>query len=116
MSVSTPTKSAVLPTPSAFEISEFLLCARFGDPTDLDDIKAFVAKYGKSWLADAKDDRGNTCLHMAGGNGHAGKLFELAQVQMDCRRVLSGLILVCYGETTQIGLKGEDGLGTYAYH
>lgn len=62
-----------LPTPSHDELSELLLCARYGDASDLDDIKAFVAKYGDQWLAEAKDERGNTCLHLAGANGHEGE-------------------------------------------
>ncbi|ORY88121.1 hypothetical protein BCR35DRAFT_302041 [Leucosporidium creatinivorum] len=62
--------TAALPTPSKDELDELLLCARYGDDSDLDDIKAFIAKFGDKWLAEAKDDRGNTCLHLAGANGH----------------------------------------------
>lgn len=62
-------------TPTEFDISEVLACARYGDEGDLDDIKTFVAKFGPQALADAKDDSGNTALHMAGGNGHLGKLW-----------------------------------------
>lgn len=65
--------STALPTPSKDELDELLLCARYGDDSDLDDIKTFVAKYGDKWLAEAKDDRGNTCLHLAGANGHEGE-------------------------------------------
>jgi hypothetical protein len=61
-----------LPVPSAFEQSELLLCARYGDPTDLDDIKKFVTQFGEKWLEEVRDERGNTMLHMAGGNGHTG--------------------------------------------
>lgn len=63
--------------PTEFELSELLLCARYGDESDLHDIKAFVGKYGQSWLADARDSRGNTMLHMAGGNGHAGQFLSV---------------------------------------
>lgn len=75
---SNPTMSApaTLPTPSPEEVQELVLCARYGDDSDLDDIKVFVAQYGEKWLADARDDRGNTCLHMAGGNGHLGEFLE----------------------------------------
>lgn len=55
-----------------FELNELLLCARYGEPDDLNDIQTFVAKYGTSWLETARDERGNTMLHMAGGNGHQG--------------------------------------------
>lgn len=61
-----------LPTPSADELAELLQCARYGEADDLVDLQKFVERYGASWLAEAKDDRGNTCLHMAGGNGHVG--------------------------------------------
>lgn len=40
------------------------------------DIQRFAAHYGDEWLAKAKDDRGNTALHMAGGNGHTGEFRE----------------------------------------
>jgi len=63
-----------LPSPSDFDNSEVLACARYGDEGDLDDIKAFVAKFGAEALAEATDESGNTALHMAGGNGHLGKL------------------------------------------
>lgn len=65
--------SPARPTPTKEELDELLLCARYGDESDLTDIKAFVEKYGDSWLAEAKDDRGNTCLHLAGANGHEGE-------------------------------------------
>ncbi|KAK4704274.1 hypothetical protein P7C70_g1935, partial [Phenoliferia sp. Uapishka_3] len=58
------------PTPAAEELSELLQCARYGEADDLADMTKFVETYGKEWLAEARDDRGNTCLHMAGGNGH----------------------------------------------
>ncbi|KAI5475517.1 Ankyrin repeat containing protein [Pseudohyphozyma bogoriensis] len=58
------------PTPSTEQIDELILCARYGEADDLADLKTFVETYGPHWLAEAKDERGNTCLHMAGGNGH----------------------------------------------
>lgn len=64
------------PTPTKDELDELLLCARYGDDSDLADIKAFVDKYGESWLSEVKDDRGNTCLHVAGANGHEGEAFN----------------------------------------
>ncbi|KDE07110.1 hypothetical protein MVLG_02680 [Microbotryum lychnidis-dioicae p1A1 Lamole] len=65
--MSTPTTK---PQPTSEEISELLLCARYGDEEDLEEMRAFVDKYGAEWLADAKDERGNTCLHLSGANGH----------------------------------------------
>ncbi|KAK4055965.1 hypothetical protein OIO90_002958 [Microbotryomycetes sp. JL221] len=65
--------------PSQDEIDELLLCARYGDQQDLNDMKAFVDAYGATWLADAQDDNGNTCLHLAGANGHVDIVSYLLQ-------------------------------------
>ncbi|GAA5918368.1 hypothetical protein JCM5296_000019 [Sporobolomyces johnsonii] len=61
------------PVPTAAELSEVLDCFRYGDLAqgDFDDIRRFADTYGDDALLDVKDDRGNTALHMAGGNGHA---------------------------------------------
>ncbi|GAA6013433.1 hypothetical protein JCM11491_006077 [Sporobolomyces phaffii] len=60
------------PQPSQDEILAVLDCFRYGDVEegDFEDIKKFTAAYGDSVLAELKDDRGNTPLHLAGGNGH----------------------------------------------
>lgn len=60
------------PTPSDEEVAALLDCFRYGDleQDDLGDIQRFAEHYGDEWLANARDDRGNTPLHMAGGNGH----------------------------------------------
>ncbi|KAM0756061.1 hypothetical protein T439DRAFT_320751 [Meredithblackwellia eburnea MCA 4105] len=63
-------------TPTAEELEELIQCARYGEQEDLDDMVTFVAKYGNDYLATAKDDRGNSCLHMACANGHI-KTLEL---------------------------------------
>jgi ankyrin repeat protein len=55
--------------PSADEQEELLLSARFGE---IDDVKAFVDEHGETTLADARDDSGNTILHMTCANGHEG--------------------------------------------
>ncbi|OCF43847.1 cytoplasmic protein [Kwoniella heveanensis CBS 569] len=55
------------PTPTAEEVEEVLLSARYGE---LDEIKEFVDKFGAESLGPAKDERGNTVLHMCCGNGH----------------------------------------------
>lgn len=61
--------------PSQDEILAVLDCFRYGDieEGDFEDIKKFTAAYGDQVLAELRDDRGNTALHMAGGNGHTGK-------------------------------------------
>lgn len=63
------------PTPSDEEVAALLDCFRYGDleQDDLGDIQRFAEHYGDRWLAEARDDRGNTPLHMAGGNGHLGE-------------------------------------------
>ncbi|WVQ96060.1 hypothetical protein IAU59_003160 [Kwoniella sp. CBS 9459] len=55
------------PTPTAEEVEEILLSARYGE---LDEIKEFVEKFDAESLGSAKDERGNTVLHMCCGNGH----------------------------------------------
>ncbi|KAI0629474.1 ankyrin [Trametes polyzona] len=57
------------PTPD--DLEEVLLSCRYGD---LDDIKQFVDKFGPDTLATARDEAGNTVLHMAAGNGHTDAL------------------------------------------
>ncbi|GAA5987001.1 hypothetical protein JCM5350_002811 [Sporobolomyces pararoseus] len=59
--------------PSQEEILAVLDCFRYGDleEGDFEDIKKFTSAYGDQVLAELRDDRGNTALHMAGGNGHA---------------------------------------------
>ncbi|RSH78377.1 uncharacterized protein EHS24_002102 [Apiotrichum porosum] len=55
------------PTPTQEELDDILLSARFGE---VDEIKAFGEQYGWDALAGARDERGNSTLHMACGNGH----------------------------------------------
>lgn len=55
--------------PTDEQIEDAILSARFGD---LDDLKTFVDAFGKEALAEARDERGNTVLHMCCGNGHLG--------------------------------------------
>ncbi|OCF61817.1 cytoplasmic protein [Kwoniella mangroviensis CBS 10435] len=54
-------------TPVTEDIEEVLLSARYGE---VDELKEFVEKFGAGPLAEAKDERGNTVLHMCCGNGH----------------------------------------------
>ncbi|KAI1782749.1 ankyrin [Ganoderma leucocontextum] len=60
-----------LATPTIDDIEELLLSARYGDA---DDIQQFVAKFGSDALATARDDNGNSVLHMVAGNGHTDAL------------------------------------------
>ena len=56
---------------------DLLLSCRYDD---LPDVEAFVATFSSAALNDAIDDNGNTVLHMAAGNGHAGKHPPLARM------------------------------------
>lgn len=56
-------------TPTSDEQEDLLLSARYGE---IDDVKAFADKYGATALADARDESGNTILHMTCANGHEG--------------------------------------------
>ncbi|BEJ15158.1 hypothetical protein CspHIS471_0409250 [Cutaneotrichosporon sp. HIS471] len=53
------------PTPD--ELEDLVLSARYGD---LEDVQAFADAYGWEAVSSARDDRGNSGLHMACGNGH----------------------------------------------
>ena len=55
--------------PSQEELEDIILSARYGE---LEEIQEFVKRYGNDSIASARDERGNTCLHMAAANGHAG--------------------------------------------
>ncbi|KAG6330663.1 hypothetical protein ID866_8425 [Astraeus odoratus] len=62
------TTTDIHPTPSQDDLEDLLLSCRYGD---LQDVQDFVARHSAVPLGDAQDDRGNTVLHMACGNGHA---------------------------------------------
>lgn len=59
------------PVPTAEDLEEILLSCRYGD---LEDIQQFVDKFGADALATARDDAGNTILHMVAANGHTGSV------------------------------------------
>ncbi|KAI0828052.1 cytoplasmic protein [Trametes gibbosa] len=61
--------SLAVPLPEDFE--ELLLSCRYGD---LEDIHQFVDRFGPDVFASARDDAGNTVLHMVAGNGHTDAL------------------------------------------
>jgi ankyrin repeat protein len=56
--------------PSYEDTEELLLSCRYGD---LDDLKSFVQRFGTNSVGDARDENGNTVLHMASANGHIGE-------------------------------------------
>lgn len=61
--------ASTLPTPTADDNEELLLSCRYGD---LDDVRAFVEKFGAEAATAARDENGNTVLHMTCANGHEG--------------------------------------------
>lgn len=93
--ISTPTFSPLhtnMSKSSQDEILAVMDCFRYGDleEGDFEDIKRFTSAYGDQVLAELVDDRGNTALHMAGGNGHTGKSMALIEMR---KSWISGLIL-----------------------
>ena len=60
-----------LSSPTPDDLEELLLSARYGD---VDDIQQFVDKFGSDALTTARDDNGNSILHMVAGNGHTGTI------------------------------------------
>lgn len=52
------------------DTEDLLLSCRYGD---LDDAKSFVDRFGTALLGEARDENGNTILHMASANGHTGE-------------------------------------------
>ncbi len=58
------------PLPNAEELEDVLLACRYGD---IDDVRAFVDKYGIEVLSNARDEQQNTVLHMTAANGHDGE-------------------------------------------
>ncbi|KAL7414938.1 ankyrin repeat-containing domain protein [Mrakia frigida] len=63
--MSTPPTS--FPSPSEEDLEEALLSCRYGE---LPEVQSYVLDFGIDSLASARDESGNTCLHMAAGNGH----------------------------------------------
>jgi hypothetical protein len=66
--------SAITNSPTPEEVEDVLLSCRYGD---LEDVQAFVEKFGDEPLKSARDDRGNNVIHMCCGNGHTGKSSNL---------------------------------------
>ncbi len=56
--------------PTQEQIDELILSCRYGE---LDEVKQFTDEFGWDPVNQARDDRGNTVLHMICGNGHIGK-------------------------------------------
>jgi len=55
--------------PSEGDLEDVLLSCRYGD---IEDVQQFSVRFGVGALADARDFNGNTAVHMACANGHAG--------------------------------------------
>ncbi|KAH8994606.1 ankyrin repeat-containing domain protein [Lactarius akahatsu] len=53
--------------PSPEDTEDFILSCRYGD---IDDLKSFVERFGTDSVGNARDENGNTVLHMASANGH----------------------------------------------
>jgi ankyrin repeat protein len=75
--------------PNEEEVEDLVLSCRYGD---LDDVKLFVEKFGFEKVADARDGRGNTVLHMIAANGHNGAHIYLQVVACDVFRTLTRLL------------------------
>lgn len=56
-------------TPTQDDYEELILSCRYGD---LEDVESFISQFGVDHLATARDEHGNTILHMAAANGHTG--------------------------------------------
>ncbi|OBZ69629.1 Ankyrin repeat-containing protein P16F5.05c [Grifola frondosa] len=56
-----------LSIPSSEDLEELLLSCRYGD---VEDIQQFIDRFGPDALNSARDDGGNSVLHMVAGNGH----------------------------------------------
>ena len=57
-------------TPTQEQVEDFLLSCRYGE---LKEAQAFVEKFGEVAVESARDDRGNSAVHMCCGNGHVGE-------------------------------------------
>jgi ankyrin repeat protein len=66
--------SAPTTTPTQEEVEDFLLSCRYGE---LEEVTAFVEKFGAEAVVDARDDRGNSAVHMCCGNGHVGTCWKI---------------------------------------
>ena len=59
-----------MPDPTPEEVEDFLLSCRYGE---VEEVKQFGEQYGWDEVVKARDERGNTALHMCCGNGHVGR-------------------------------------------
>lgn len=67
--------STAQPTPE--QVEDVLLSCRYGE---LEELEVFAGEFGWEAVNSARDERGNTALHMACGNGHLGELMSLQNV------------------------------------
>ena len=68
------------PIPIDEELEDVLLSCRYGE---VEEIREFGEKYGWEAIANARDQRGNTAIHMCCGNGHVGR--SRHYVKLTCR-------------------------------
>jgi len=61
-------------TPTQEQVEEFLLSCRYGE---LEEAQAFVEKFGEGAVESARDNRGNSAVHMCCGNGHVGRSYPM---------------------------------------
>ncbi|CAE7221894.1 unnamed protein product [Rhizoctonia solani] len=54
-------------SPTNDDYEDLILSCRYGD---IDDVRSFVDKFGTEAVASARDENGNTVLHMISANGH----------------------------------------------
>lgn len=60
---------AIASAPSKEDQEEFLLSCRYGE---IDEVRQYVETNGPGSIVEARDNRGNTALHMCCANGHIG--------------------------------------------
>jgi hypothetical protein len=56
------------------QVEDVLLSCRYGE---VEELEAFAKEFGWDAVTSARDERGNTALHMACGNGHLGGFNQL---------------------------------------
>ncbi|KAH9058244.1 ankyrin repeat-containing domain protein [Lactarius vividus] len=57
--------NSIIPSPEDTE--DLILSCRYGD---IDDLRSFIERFGTDSVGNARDENGNTVLHMASANGH----------------------------------------------
>lgn len=60
----------IMSQPTEDEVYDLLSACRFGET---EEVQQFIEKHGKEAVAAARDESGNTVLHMCCANGHVGE-------------------------------------------